>query len=103
MRLSLRRALHHFTPHHCLIWHARMCFKAFIKMYYALALPCQLAESHYNRFLLRRCAQGWRQSAKASQSDKRASADQLYQRLLLQRSLSCWKRVGFHKSTVTHT
>ncbi|TNM96317.1 hypothetical protein fugu_015978 [Takifugu bimaculatus] len=52
-----------------------------------------LAGSHYNRFLLRRCALGWHQSAKASQSDKRASADQLYQRLLLQRSLSCWKRI----------
>ncbi|KAE8279864.1 Coiled-coil domain-containing protein 191 [Larimichthys crocea] len=53
----------------------------------------QLAESHHNLFLLRRCTLGWQQSASESLSEKRASADQLYQHFLLRRSLSCWKRL----------
>lgn len=63
-----------------------MCFSFF-------PVPCQLAESHYNLSLLRQCALGWHQSVKASQSDRQATADQLYQHLLLRRSLSSWKRV----------
>ncbi|XP_074550074.1 coiled-coil domain-containing protein 191 isoform X2 [Halichoeres trimaculatus] len=53
----------------------------------------QLADSHHNLSLLSRCIQGWLQSAKESLSEKEASADQLYQHFLLQRSLSCWKRL----------
>ncbi|XP_041817683.1 coiled-coil domain-containing protein 191 [Chelmon rostratus] len=53
----------------------------------------QLAESHHNLFLLRRCTLGWRQSARESLSEKEASADQLYHHFLLWRSLSCWKRL----------
>ncbi|KAM6970922.1 coiled-coil domain-containing protein 191 [Tautogolabrus adspersus] len=52
-----------------------------------------LADRHHNLFLLRRCTQGWLQSARESLSEKEASADQLYQHALLQRSLSCWKRL----------
>ncbi|KAF3703606.1 Coiled-coil domain-containing protein 191 [Channa argus] len=54
----------------------------------------QLAESHYNLILLRRCTLGWQQSARQSVSEKEASADQLHQHFLLRRSLSCWKRVN---------
>ncbi|XP_026217105.1 coiled-coil domain-containing protein 191 [Anabas testudineus] len=53
----------------------------------------QLAESHHNLILLRRCTQGWQQSARESASEKKASADQLHQHFLLRRSLSCWKRL----------
>ncbi|XP_029979062.1 coiled-coil domain-containing protein 191 isoform X2 [Sphaeramia orbicularis] len=53
----------------------------------------QLAESHRNLFLLRRCTLAWQQSARASLSEKEASADQLHQHFLLRRSLSCWKRL----------
>ncbi|XP_068199882.1 coiled-coil domain-containing protein 191 [Antennarius striatus] len=53
----------------------------------------QLAESHHNLSLLRRCTLGWQQSARESLSEKKAYADQLYQHFLLQRSLSCWKRL----------
>ncbi|KAK2859493.1 hypothetical protein Q5P01_004113 [Channa striata] len=53
----------------------------------------QLAESHHNLFLLRRCTLGWQQSASKSVSEKEASADQLHRRFLLQRSLNCWKRL----------
>ncbi|KAK2886502.1 coiled-coil domain-containing protein 191 [Channa argus] len=54
----------------------------------------QLAESHYNLILLRRCTLGWQQSARQSVSEKEASADQLHQHFLLRRSLSCWKRLN---------
>ncbi|KAM7390469.1 hypothetical protein PAMA_008567 [Pampus argenteus] len=53
----------------------------------------ELAESHHNLVLLRRCTLGWRQSARESLSEKEASADQLYQHFLLRRGLSCWKRM----------
>uniref|UniRef100_A0A3Q3KXT0 Coiled-coil domain containing 191 n=1 Tax=Mastacembelus armatus TaxID=205130 RepID=A0A3Q3KXT0_9TELE len=53
----------------------------------------QLAESHHNLFLLRRCTLGWQQSARDSLSQKEASADQLQQHFLLRRSLSCWKKL----------
>ncbi|XP_070842090.1 coiled-coil domain-containing protein 191 [Chaetodon trifascialis] len=53
----------------------------------------QLAESHHNLFLLRRCTLGWQQSARESALDREDSADQLYQHFLLRRSLSCWKRL----------
>ncbi|KAM9337595.1 coiled-coil domain-containing protein 191 [Symphorus nematophorus] len=53
----------------------------------------QLAESHYNLFLLRRCTLAWQQSARESLTEKEASADKLYQHFLLWRSLSCWKRL----------
>ncbi|XP_059182763.1 coiled-coil domain-containing protein 191 [Centropristis striata] len=53
----------------------------------------QLAESHHNLFLLRRCTRGWQQSARESLSEKEASAVQLHQHFLLRRSLSCWKRL----------
>uniref|UniRef100_UPI0037E8119B coiled-coil domain-containing protein 191 n=1 Tax=Semicossyphus pulcher TaxID=241346 RepID=UPI0037E8119B len=53
----------------------------------------QLADRHHNLFLLRRCTRGWQQSARESLSEKEASADQLHQHFLLQRSLSCWKRL----------
>ncbi|XP_028289251.1 coiled-coil domain-containing protein 191 [Parambassis ranga] len=53
----------------------------------------ELAESHHNLFLLRRCTRGWQQSARESLSEKEALADQLQQHFLLQRSLRCWKRL----------
>uniref|UniRef100_A0A3B4WIW0 Coiled-coil domain containing 191 n=1 Tax=Seriola lalandi dorsalis TaxID=1841481 RepID=A0A3B4WIW0_SERLL len=53
----------------------------------------QLAQSHHNLFLLRRCTLGWQQSARESLSEKEASADQLHQHFVLRRSLSCWKRL----------
>ncbi|KAM3593051.1 uncharacterized protein V6R79_005140 [Siganus canaliculatus] len=53
----------------------------------------RLAESHRNLFLLRRCTQGWQQSARESLSEREASADQLHQHFLLRRSLSCWKKL----------
>ncbi|KAM6908466.1 coiled-coil domain-containing protein 191 [Lycodopsis pacificus] len=54
----------------------------------------QLAESHRNLFLLRRCTLGWRQSARESQAEKEASVAQLYRHFLLRRSLSRWKRLN---------
>uniref|UniRef100_A0A665V4S3 Coiled-coil domain containing 191 n=1 Tax=Echeneis naucrates TaxID=173247 RepID=A0A665V4S3_ECHNA len=51
----------------------------------------QLADSHHNLILLRRCVIGWQQSARESLSEKAASADQLHRRFLLRRILSCWK------------
>lgn len=68
---------------------------------FLLLNPRQLAESHYNLFLLRRCALGWHQSVKVSLTQNRASADQLYHHSLLRRSLSCWKGVCIHKHTHT--
>ncbi|XP_069368209.1 coiled-coil domain-containing protein 191 isoform X2 [Paralichthys olivaceus] len=53
----------------------------------------QLAESHHNLLLLKRCTLGWQQSARETLSAKEASADQLHQYFLLRRSLSCWKRL----------
>ncbi|XP_034562120.1 LOW QUALITY PROTEIN: coiled-coil domain-containing protein 191 [Notolabrus celidotus] len=53
----------------------------------------QLADGHHNLLLLRRCTRGWLQSARESLSEREASADQLYQHALLQRGLSCWKRL----------
>ncbi|XP_045923228.1 coiled-coil domain-containing protein 191 [Micropterus dolomieu] len=53
----------------------------------------QLAERHHNVFLLRQCTLGWHQSSRESQSEKEASADQLYQHFLLRKSLSSWKRL----------
>ncbi|XP_040023282.2 coiled-coil domain-containing protein 191 isoform X1 [Gasterosteus aculeatus] len=54
----------------------------------------QLAESHHNLLLLRRCTLGWQQSARETQAEKEASVDQVYRRFLLRRSLSCWKRLN---------
>lgn len=69
--------------------------------FFSPSVPCQLADTHYNRSLLRQCVLGWSVSMKASQSDKQASADQLYQRVLIRRTLSCWKGVCIHKHTIT--
>lgn len=81
------------------VWmHSSACVCAFL---FPLFNPRQLAERHYNLFLLRRSALGWQQSAKESLSEKEASADQLYQHFLLRKSLSCWKRVCIHKRTHT--
>lgn len=106
MRFSLRCALHHSHRTIVSVWHVSTCFTALIKMFYVLFLffppvPCQLADTHYNSSLLRQCVLGWSMSMKASQSDKQASADQLYQRFLLRWSLSCWKEVCIHKNTIT--
>ncbi|KAM9713161.1 coiled-coil domain-containing protein 191 [Menidia menidia] len=53
----------------------------------------ELAENHHNLFLLRRCVLRWQQSARESLYEKEALADQLYQHILLRRSLNCWKRL----------
>ncbi|XP_061614759.1 coiled-coil domain-containing protein 191 [Phyllopteryx taeniolatus] len=53
----------------------------------------ELAESHHSDSLLRRCALRWRQSAREALSEKETRADRLHQRLLLRRSLNCWKRL----------
>ncbi|XP_028290119.1 coiled-coil domain-containing protein 191 isoform X2 [Gouania willdenowi] len=61
-----------------------------------LQLKCasfELAENHHRLSLLRRCTRGWQESVQESVSEKEASADQLYQHFLLQRSLKCWKRL----------
>lgn len=72
-------------------------------IYALLFNPCQLAESHHNLILLRRCTLGWQQSARQTVSEKNASADQLHQHFLLRRTLSCWKRVCIHLHANTHT
>ncbi|KAM6900238.1 coiled-coil domain-containing protein 191 [Xenentodon cancila] len=53
----------------------------------------ELAENHHTLFLLRRCTLQWKQSAMESVFEKEACADRLYQRILVQRSLSCWKKL----------
>ncbi|XP_054621937.1 coiled-coil domain-containing protein 191 isoform X2 [Dunckerocampus dactyliophorus] len=53
----------------------------------------ELAQTHHAGSLLRRCTLAWLQSARDSQSEREACADQLHQRLLLRRSLSCWKKL----------
>ncbi|XP_058494800.1 coiled-coil domain-containing protein 191 [Solea solea] len=73
-----------------LLWRGLAPWKHLIQLQHA---NMQLAKSHHNLFLLRRCTLGWQQSAKESLSEKEASADQLHQQFLLRRSLSCWKRL----------
>lgn len=106
MGLSLRCVPHYVTLCHCPNLAQTSVFQCIYQIVLSafpfFLVPCQLAESHYNLSLLRQCAQGWYQSVKASQSDKQASADQLYQHFLLQRSLNCWKKVCIHKRTIAH-
>uniref|UniRef100_A0A3Q2CGQ0 Coiled-coil domain containing 191 n=1 Tax=Cyprinodon variegatus TaxID=28743 RepID=A0A3Q2CGQ0_CYPVA len=54
----------------------------------------EMAETHHNLLLLRRCTLGWLQFARESLCEKEASADRLHQHFLLRRSLNGWKRLG---------
>ncbi|MED6254877.1 hypothetical protein ATANTOWER_001474 [Ataeniobius toweri] len=54
----------------------------------------ELAESHHNLSLLRRCTLGWLQYARESLCEREACADQLQQHFLLRKSLNSWKRLG---------
>ncbi|XP_061569692.1 coiled-coil domain-containing protein 191 [Cololabis saira] len=53
----------------------------------------ELAEHHHSLFILRRCTLQWKQSATESLLEKEARADRLYQHILVQRSLTCWKKL----------
>ncbi|XP_041717667.1 coiled-coil domain-containing protein 191 [Coregonus clupeaformis] len=57
----------------------------------------QLARAHHRQSLLKRCILSWQQVAGESLAQKRASAKQLHQHILLRRSLGNWKRLKDHR------
>nr|XP_014014832.1 unnamed protein product [Salmo salar] len=56
----------------------------------------QLARAHHRQSLLKRCTLSWQQVTGESLAQKRASAKQLHQHILLRRSLGNWKRLKDH-------
>uniref|UniRef100_A0A673YR47 Coiled-coil domain containing 191 n=1 Tax=Salmo trutta TaxID=8032 RepID=A0A673YR47_SALTR len=57
----------------------------------------QLARAHHRQSLLKRCTLSWQQVTGESLAQKRASAKQLHQHILLRRSLGNWKRLKDHR------
>ncbi|XP_055737942.1 coiled-coil domain-containing protein 191 [Salvelinus fontinalis] len=57
----------------------------------------QLARAHHRQSLLKRCILSWQQVTGESLAQKRVSAKQLHQHILLRRSLGNWKRLKDHR------